>query len=81
MFIFREEYYVNQRKPVQRDEEDAGKFAGRYAKWEELKARVENIAEIIVAKQRHGPVGSVPLNFLGRFTRFGDLDREHTPET
>ena len=79
MFIFREEYYVNQRKPVQRDEEDTSKFAQRFTKWEELKVRVENLAEIIVAKQRHGPVGSVPLMFQGRFTRFGNLDREHTP--
>ena len=81
MFIFREEYYVNQRKPVQRDEEDSGKFAERYVKWEERKDRVEKLAEIIVAKQRHGPVGSVEMLFEANHTRFKDLDREHSPET
>ena len=79
MFIHREEYYVNQRKPAQREDEDGNKFADRYAKWEERKVRVENIAEVIVAKQRHGPIGTVKMMFQGRFTRFGDLDREHTP--
>ena len=78
MFIFREEYYVNQRKPAQREDEDGNKFAERYAKWEERKARVENIAEVIVAKQRHGPIGTVEMMFQGRFTRFGDLDRDHS---
>jgi replicative DNA helicase len=80
MFIFREEYYVNLRKPAQRDEEDSSKFAERHLKWEERMERVRNLAEIIVAKQRHGPVGTVELMFQGRFTRFGDLDREHSPE-
>jgi replicative DNA helicase len=28
------------------------------------------VAELIVAKQRNGPVGKVPLTFLGKFTRF-----------
>jgi len=80
MFIFREEYYVNLRKPTQRDDEDSSKFAERHIKWEERMERVRNLAEIIVAKQRHGPVGTVELMFQGRFTRFGDLDREHSPE-
>ena len=30
----------------------------------------KGIAEIIVAKQRNGPVGKIDLTFLGRFTRF-----------
>jgi len=80
MFIFREEYYVNLRKPTQRDDEDASKFADRHVKWEERMERVRNLAEVIVAKQRHGPIGTVELVFQGRFTRFGDLDREHSPE-
>ncbi|MBM3564863.1 MAG: replicative DNA helicase [Alphaproteobacteria bacterium] len=79
MFIYREEYYVNQRKPSRRDDEDESKFGERMHKWEERKERVQNIAEVIVAKQRHGPVDTVEMSFMGRFTRFGDLDREHTP--
>ena len=80
MFIFREEYYVNLRKPSQRDEEDSSKFAERHVKWEERMERVKNLAEIIVAKQRHGPIGTRMMQFEGRFTRFRDYDREHSPE-
>ncbi|WP_417827080.1 DnaB-like helicase C-terminal domain-containing protein, partial [Thalassospira povalilytica] len=39
---------------------------------------VYNTAEVIVAKQRHGPVGNVRLFFDGNYTKFGDLD--HTEE-
>ena len=38
---------------------------------------VHGKAEVIVAKQRHGPVGSVTLSFEGQFTRFGNLAKEH----
>jgi replicative DNA helicase len=34
---------------------------------------VEKIAEVIMAKQRHGPIGSVQLHFEGRLTKFSDL--------
>jgi len=76
-FIFREEYYVEKAEPQQRAEESAEKYAERYRNWEERKERVHNIAEIIVAKQRHGPIGTVKLMFDGQFTRFGDLDPYH----
>jgi replicative DNA helicase len=35
------------------------------------------VAELIVAKQRNGPVGKVPLTFLGKFTRFGNAASPH----
>ena len=53
------------------------KFAHRVANWEERISRVHNTAEIIIAKQRHGPVGNVKLMFDGQFTRFGDLDFQY----
>jgi replicative DNA helicase len=40
--------------------------------------RVHNQAELIIAKQRHGPTGSVPLFFEAEFTRFDDLDLAHS---
>ena len=49
-------------------------------KWEEAKTKVANLADLIVAKQRHGPIGDVMLQFHGAFTRFADLDRHHTLE-
>ncbi|MFQ5765699.1 MAG: replicative DNA helicase, partial [Rhodospirillales bacterium] len=80
MFIFREEYYLERKKPGRRADEDDVDFERRLDKWEETKAKVANLADIIVAKQRHGPIGDIELLFHGAFTRFGDLDRQHTPE-
>ncbi|HJO86122.1 MAG TPA: DnaB-like helicase C-terminal domain-containing protein, partial [Rhodospirillales bacterium] len=35
-------------------------------------------AELIIGKQRHGPTGTAKLYFDGTYTRFGDLDTQHT---
>lgn len=70
MFIYREEYYLSRSQP---DIEDTDKFA----KWQEKMDRAHNVAEVIVAKQRHGPIGTVPLFFDGNYTRFADLDRNY----
>ena len=48
-----------------------------YAKSEEEKEQLRGKAEVIIAKQRHGPTGSVPLGFQGEFTRFFDLAEDH----
>ncbi len=37
----------------------------------------KNIIEIIIAKQRNGPVGTVELAFLKNFNKFVNLDRSH----
>ena len=34
---------------------------------------VHGKAELIIGKQRHGPIGTVELSFEGQFTRFGNL--------
>jgi len=78
-FIFREEYYLERKKPVHRADEEDVTFENRYAKWEENKRKVANLADIIIAKQRHGPTGEVKLMFQGAFTRFGNLDTDHLP--
>jgi replicative DNA helicase len=68
MFVYREEYYHERLKPA----EDDPAFTDWLAKME----RVHNKAEAIIGKQRHGPIGTVELQFDGRFTRFSDLARE-----
>ncbi|CCQ74432.1 replicative DNA helicase [Magnetospira sp. QH-2] len=70
MFIYRAEYYLERKRPDADDVEKA-------AKWEERLDRVRNLADVIIAKQRHGPVGDITLQFTGQFTRFGDLDTTH----
>ncbi|HEY7979979.1 MAG TPA: replicative DNA helicase [Candidatus Eremiobacteraceae bacterium] len=39
----------------------------------------EHLAEIIIAKQRNGPTGTVMLRFDKKFTTFSDVDLDHTP--
>ena len=75
MFVYREEYYHARAEPSRRPDEDEGKFNDRYARWQQRGEEVKNIAEVVVAKQRHGPIGSVALQFDGQFTRFSDLER------
>ncbi|MFH1804111.1 MAG: replicative DNA helicase [Pseudomonadota bacterium] len=81
MFIYREQYYLERGEPAQKPEESTDKFGERYAQWQDRLNLVYNTAEVIIAKQRHGPVGSVRLFFDGNYTKFGDLeqtiDEEH----
>jgi replicative DNA helicase len=73
LFVFREEYYLKNREPKAGTEE--------YFKWEAEMNEVRGKAELIIAKQRHGPTGTVPLGFQGEFTRFFDLAEDsHLPE-
>ncbi len=66
MFVFREEYYVEREKPS----DDA---LDKMTEWQERMAKLHGKAEVIIGKQRHGPIGTVDLSFEGRFTRFGNL--------
>jgi len=73
MFVYREEYYLKNQEPKLGTEE--------YIKWESAMNEVRGKAEVIIAKQRHGPTGTVSLGFEGQFTRFFDLAEEsHLPE-
>ena len=66
MFVFREEYYKEREKPGDHDLE-------KMALWQDEMERLHGKAEIVIGKQRHGPIGTVELSFEGRFTRFGNL--------
>lgn len=65
MFVYREEYYEERRQP--------GEGTEKHGEWQKKMAELHNKAEVIVAKQRHGPLATVKLFFDGRFTRFGNL--------
>jgi len=66
MFVFREEYYKEREKPGDHE-------LDKMAAWQEAMEKVHGRAEVVIGKQRHGPIGSVELSFEGRFTRFGNL--------
>ncbi len=83
MFIYRDEYYLAQREPKPtaiegRDEADRlSKFEAAHDAWKSRMGEAHNRADLIIAKQRHGPTGTLPLFFEAEFTRFGDLDTQH----
>ena len=54
-------------------EEDDGKFHDRYEKWQQRGQEIHNVAEVIIGKQRHGPIGTVRVFFDGTYTKFDDL--------
>jgi len=65
LFVYREEYYLERIKPEEGTE--------NFADWQAKFARACGKAEVIIGKQRHGPVGAVELSFEGEFTKFGNL--------
>ncbi|MBC7954182.1 MAG: replicative DNA helicase [Rhodospirillaceae bacterium] len=80
MFVYREQYYLERSEPGRRPDESEEKFNERYDAWHKRLLEVVNTAEVVIAKQRHGPVGTVRLSFQGEFTKFGNLDTHHTEE-
>ncbi|HBQ35984.1 MAG TPA: replicative DNA helicase [Rhodobacteraceae bacterium] len=66
MFVYREEYYKEREKPGDHELE-------KMAAWQTEMDHLHGKAEIVVGKQRHGPIGHVELSFEGQFTRFGNL--------
>ena len=81
MFVYREEYYHSRAEPGRRPDEDESKFNERHQKWQERGEQIMNVAEVILGKQRHGPIGTVRLRFEGQFTKFSDLaTSDHLPE-
>jgi replicative DNA helicase len=74
MFIYREDYYLSFQKPTEATEEagDAAKDVTAFNEWQAAMAKKHGLAELIIAKQRHGSTGTLDLHFEARFTRFSD---------
>jgi replicative DNA helicase len=77
MFVYRDEYYLAQRAPKQMAFDSEDKFQDALEKWQREMEKVHNQADLIIAKQRHGPTGTLQLFFEAEFTRFADLDLHH----
>ncbi|HEX3953166.1 MAG TPA: replicative DNA helicase [Stellaceae bacterium] len=81
MFIFREEYYLSRGEPTRRPEETEDKYNDRYERWKERCEATFGTAEVIIAKQRHGPIGTVRLHFEAETTKFENfIGPEHLPD-
>lgn len=70
MFVFREEYYKEREKPGEHDSE-------AMMKWQDEMGHLMGKAEVIIGKQRHGPIGIIELAFEGKFTKFSNLAKAY----
>ena len=68
MFVYREEYYLSRLEPQPNTPE--------HFEWQEKMDKVAGLAEVIIGKQRHGPIGTVRLSFHSDTTKFGNLARD-----
>lgn len=68
MFVYRDEYYIEREKPGEDDPD-------KYIEWQTKLDRARGKAEVIIGKQRHGPIGIVEMAFEAQFTRFSNLAR------
>lgn len=79
MFVYRDEYYLLRDEPKRRESESQEHFNTRYEDWHKRSEEAYGKAEVIIAKQRHGPIGDVKLSFDGSITKFGNLEiDQHT---
>ena len=65
MFVYREGYYLQRKEPREATVE--------HAEWQAKMNEVAHLAQIIIGKQRHGPIGNITLEFEERFTKFKDI--------
>ncbi|GIU67246.1 replicative DNA helicase [Candidatus Phycosocius spiralis] len=66
MFVYRHAYYLERQEPKPGTTE--------HFQWQEEVSEMRNIAEIIIGKQRHGPIGKIRLGFQAELTKFTNLD-------
>ena len=66
MFVYREAYYKGRAEPRLGTPE--------HLSWQEEMDNIRHIAEVIIGKQRHGPIGTVRLSFNDDLTKFGNLE-------
>ena len=64
MFVYREEYYLEKKQPKLGSIE--------HAEWQSKMNDINGLAQIIIGKQRHGPIGNIHVEFEGMYTKFKD---------
>ncbi len=74
MFVYRESYYLGRAEPDVKDQ-------AKHFEWQEKMDDVRGKAEVIIGKQRHGPIGTVRLAFNDDLTKFGNLARQDRYES
>jgi replicative DNA helicase len=80
MFVYREEYYVRGMEPTRPSTSDSEEVHAKHREWMQKFLPVEGLAEVIIAKQRHGATGNVKVRFEGKYTLFSDfIDDSYLP--
>jgi replicative DNA helicase len=67
IFVYREQYYLERKKPKEGSIE--------FAEWQSKMSDIHGGAELILGKHRHGSTGVVHVEFEGEFTKFKDLPK------
>jgi len=81
LFVYREEYYLRAHEPKHPIPGDTADVFSAFEEWEAKHSQVAGMAELIIAKNRHGGTGKERLRFEGRFTKFSDpADDDRLPE-
>ena len=68
MFVYREAYYYERKKPAEGSID--------FSEWQQKMEEISNLAEIMIGKQRHGPTGTVNVEFEAMYTKFKDLENK-----
>ncbi|MFV0625750.1 MAG: replicative DNA helicase [Alphaproteobacteria bacterium] len=81
MFVFRENYYIQNEEPKQKATETPERFQQRLEEWEKRIRETRYQGDVIIGKQRHGPTGTVTLSWNGDYAQFGNLaNDDYLPE-
>jgi len=73
LFVYREEYYLERLMPQEGSPE--------FQTWQDKMNHAHGRAEVIIGKQRHGPTGTIELQFEAKLTKFQNLARDgYVPE-
>lgn len=76
LFVFREHYYLERHKPAQRENEKTEAFGKRVDAYHIRLAKTEGLAELMIAKNRQGAIGSVTVSFHGEMMQFGNASHQ-----
>jgi replicative DNA helicase len=79
MFVYRDEYYQERSEPKQRPDESNERFLERYETWQKRYEASRGLADVIIAKQRNGPIGAIRLAFDGSRGRFANAEFRDYP--